>query len=178
MYNSTDEYPLHPRQIQPQYTALLVPGAGQLADTVLSLPLTGAGQLAETESHFHSHSMTSFTRVSSWRTPRTPHYRRKKTSLLPSPVRSPLQKERRSQHVPTLRQQQQFSSSPLGISDSMTTSIEKEAEMDMQQEINTYVLHRVAFYSSSLTQPFISIQDYSHLPGLHTQRNHKWCTWK
>jgi hypothetical protein len=54
----------------------------------------------------------------------------------------------------------------------MTTSIEKEAEMDMQQEINTYVLHRVAFYSSSLTQPFISIQDYFTLTRItHTEKS-------
>ena len=40
------------------------------------------------------------------------------------------------------------------------SAIETEALLDLQKQVNSYILHRVAVYSSVVQLPFLNIQDY------------------
>ena len=61
---------------------------------------------------------------------------------------------------PAPKQQQTCYSSSLVLSYFRTSGVEKEAQGDKLREINAYLLHRVVVYSSTLQQPFLSMQDH------------------
>jgi len=49
---------------------------------------------------------------------------------------------------------------------------EREAIVDLQKDMNTYILHRVAISSNTADKPFLNIQDYFSLNRTtHTEKS-------
>ena len=119
--------------------------------------------------------------------------RKDRSSPLPSPqklTRSPLPKIQKRHRTGTEGQQEMGKlppapkphlqatqhrtcySSSLVLSRFRTSGAEKEAQGDILREINTYLLHRVAVYNSTLQQPFLSMQDHFTLTRItHNEKS-------
>ena len=119
--------------------------------------------------------------------------RKDRSSPLPSPqklTRSPLPKIQKRHRTGTEGQQEMGKlppapkphlqatqqrtcySSSLVLSHFRTSGAEKEAQGDILREINTYLLHRFAVYSSTLQQPFLSMQDHFTLTRItHNEKS-------
>ena len=107
---------------------------------------------------------------------------------MPSPLkltRSPLPKiqrrlrtgtEQQKQHtklpLPELAHKHTSHNSSLTLDNFIMSDSEREAIVDLQKDMNTYILHRVAISSSTADKPFLSIQDYFSLTRTtHTEKS-------
>ena len=102
-----------------------------------------------------------------------------RSSPFPSPMkatRSPLAKTLRRErtgtegkgpqektHVPELSYRPNHHSTQLALSDFLCSVTEKTLEMDLQREMNAYMVHRVAACNSTFQHPFLNLQDYYSL---------------
>ena len=67
----------------------------------------------------------------------------------------------------------QYPSTPLTLSDFLCNATEKKVQMDLQSEMNAYMIHRVALNNSSFQHPFLGLQDYNSLTrATHTEESH------
>ena len=114
--------------------------------------------------------------------------RTERSSPIHSPMkltRSPLAKVQRRLRTGTERQKQQAKSqapelahghsshhSSLSLSDFLMSERETDALVDLQKDLDSYILHRVAISTSTSQKPFLNIQDFfSCIRVTHTEKS-------
>ncbi len=124
--------------------------------------------------------------------PQVTHKRSERSSPCPSPMkltRSPLPKLQRRHRTGTEKQQQKpkaptvFLQPPTHpvhpatirnktLKDFVLSESETAAVRDLQQEVNTYMFHKLSVSNSTVQHPFINLQDYFSLIKItHTQKS-------